>query len=118
MINTKILRFEIYVADLDPTVGTELKKARPVLIVSNNLINQYAPQVIGIPFTSNIIRSDGPEVMLVRKSRKNGLNKDSILLGIKIKSLNKLRIQKKLGTLEEKYFPEVMKVLKGMFDID
>lgn len=57
-------RGEIYYANLDPTVGSEVSKQRPVLIVSNNLHNQKAPMVTIVPLTSNVERIYPFEVFL------------------------------------------------------
>ena len=49
---SRILKGEIYLADLNPTVGSEISKIRPVLIVSNDINNQYAATVTILPITS------------------------------------------------------------------
>ena len=49
---SRILKGEIYLADLNPTVGSEISKTRPVLIVSNDINNKYAATVTIVPITS------------------------------------------------------------------
>lgn len=49
---SRILKGEIYLANLSPTVGSEISKKRPVLIVSNDINNQYADTVSIVPITS------------------------------------------------------------------
>jgi len=49
-----INRGNIYLANLDPTIGNEINKTRPVVIVSNNISNQYSNTITVLPITSNI----------------------------------------------------------------
>ncbi len=49
---SRILKGEIYLADLNPTVGSEISKTRPVLIISNDINNQYSATVTIVPITS------------------------------------------------------------------
>ncbi|MGB8698324.1 MAG: type II toxin-antitoxin system PemK/MazF family toxin [Thermosynechococcaceae cyanobacterium] len=60
-------RGEVYFATLDPTVGSEIAKKRPVVIVSNDLHNRKAPIVTVIPLTSNVARVYPFEVFLEAK---------------------------------------------------
>ena len=60
-------RGEIYFANLDPAVGSEIKKKRPVLIVSNNANNKTASTVTVIPVTSNTTKVYPFEVLLRNK---------------------------------------------------
>ena len=57
-------RGEIYYADLGPTVGTEISKRRPVLIVSNDANNRVATTITVLPITSNVSRVYPFEVLL------------------------------------------------------
>lgn len=109
---------EILLANLEPTLGTELKKARPVLVVSKDNINKYTGQLIIIPFTSKLIRKDLPDIVEINKSKQNGLSEDSILHCIHIRSISQIRVFKSLGKLEKKYWPQVEDVLKRIFEID
>ncbi|CAN5523189.1 hypothetical protein BH18ACI1_BH18ACI1_08100 [soil metagenome] len=57
---------EIYWANLNPTVGSEISKTRPVLIVSNNINNQYAATVTILPMTSTTEKIYPFEVFLLK----------------------------------------------------
>ena len=87
-------RGEIYFADLDPTIGAETQKKRPVLIVSNNANNNAADTVTIVPITSNIKRIYPFEVLL--KCNKTGLTKDSKAQCHQIRTISKLRISKSI----------------------
>ena len=54
---SRVLKGEIYLADLSPTIGSEIAKTRPVLIVSNDINNQYAATVTIVPITSTTEKS-------------------------------------------------------------
>jgi mRNA interferase MazF len=83
-------RGEIYYANLDPTVGSEIKKRRPVLIISNNASNRQSPVVTVLPLTSNIENVYSFEVFLPAKI--SGLKKDSKIQCQQIRTISKLRI--------------------------
>ncbi len=84
-------RGDIYYADLEPTVGDEIKKKRPVLVVSNNANNRAANTVTIIPITSNIKKIYPFEVLLT--AGETNLSKDSKAQCHQIRTISKLRIQ-------------------------
>jgi mRNA interferase MazF len=53
-MNQVVRRGDVFWANLDPTIGVEVRKARPVLVISNNVINQRSQLVIFVPVTTNI----------------------------------------------------------------
>ena len=83
-------RGDIYFADLDPAMGHETKKRRPVLVVSNNANNKAAGTITVIPITSNITKIFPFEVFL--DAKETGLIKDSKAQCHQIRTLSKLRI--------------------------
>ncbi|KTC81639.1 type II toxin-antitoxin system PemK/MazF family toxin [Legionella brunensis] len=87
-------RGEIYFANLDPAIGEETQKKRPVLIVSNNANNNVAATVTIVPITSNVKKVYPFEVLLKRKD--TGLNKDSKAQCHQIRTISKLRISKSI----------------------
>jgi mRNA interferase MazF len=90
----KMKRGEIYYADLDPTVGHEIKKRRPVLIVSNNASNKSSKLITVVPITSNITKVYPFEVFLT--SNETGLPKDSKAQCHQIRTISKDRIEGRL----------------------
>jgi mRNA interferase MazF len=91
-------RGEIYYANLDPTVGSEVNKRRPVLLVSNNVNNRANTLVTVLPITSSIDRVYPFEVLL--PAAESGLMKDSKAQAQQIRTLSKQRlIGKMLGQL-------------------
>ena len=93
-------RGEIYFADLSPTIGTEISKRRPVLIVSNEANNRAASTVTVLPITSNVSRIYPFEIALSPK--ESGLPKPSKAQAQQIRTIAKERIrgvaQARLGT--------------------
>ncbi len=83
-------RGEIYYANLDPTVGSEIKKKRPVIVISNNASNKVSSLVTVLPITSNISKIYPFEVALPAK--RSGLKKDSKIQCQQIRTISKLRI--------------------------
>ena len=84
-------RGEIYYADLSPTIGTEINKRRPVLIVSNEANNRAANTVTVLPITSNVSRVYPFEIALAPKD--SGLPKHSKAQAQQIRTISKERIR-------------------------
>ena len=84
-------RGEIYFADLDPTVGHETRKRRPVLIVSNNANNQASATLTVVPITSNTAKTYPFEVFL--DAKETGLMRDSKAQCQQIRTISKQRIK-------------------------
>jgi len=86
-------RGDIYFANLDPTIGSEINKKRPVLIVSNNANNKVSTTITVVPITSNITKVYPFEVLLEMNS--TGLKKTSKAQCHQIRTISKIRIQGK-----------------------
>lgn len=87
-------RGDIYFADLDPTMGSETKKKRPVLIVSNDANNRVAATVTIVPITSNVTKVYPFEVLL--GISQTGLRKQSKAQCHQIRTISRLRIPSNL----------------------
>lgn len=85
-------RGHIYIADLDPAYGREIHKKRPILIISNDNINQIYPTVIAIPFSSIVPHFLGPDV--VKFTNQKGLHKQSALIVSQITSIDSVEYLK------------------------
>lgn len=84
-------RGEIYYADLSPTVGSEINKRRPVLIVSNDANNRAAGTVTVLPITSSVSRVYPFEVLL--SPTESGLPKPSKAQAHQIRTIAKQRLR-------------------------
>ena len=96
----KEYRWHIFLANLDPVIGSEQGKTRPVLVISEEQINQILPVVNVVPITSiKPGRKIYPNEVLLPV--KTGLQKESILLCYQIRTLDKERLIKEIGKIED-----------------
>lgn len=95
-----IKRGEIWLANLNPTRGSEQAGVRPVLIFQNDQINKYTTTVPAIPFTTNLKRTALPSCIQIAKG-EGGLTSDSVALCHQLRVLDKTRLQKRLGAVSQ-----------------
>lgn len=88
---------EIWLVDLNPTKGREQAGTRPVLVVSGNLLNRFAPVVWVCPITSKIKNYKGNVVL--KPSKTNGLSEKSEVLNLHLRSVAKTRLIKRIGCI-------------------
>jgi mRNA interferase MazF len=106
-----IKRGEIYLASLDPVVGKEISKTRPVLIVSNDVNNRYAGTVTVLPITSGNLTKIYPfEVFLPRKAAN--LPKDSKVKADQIRTLDTARLVTFIGKLDKKSMEDIERTVR------
>ena len=91
---------EIYLVNFDPTIGHEVNKKRPALILSNDIHNQYSPLVTIAPLSSNTNKVYPFEIYVPKKS--TGLNENSKIMIIQLRSIDKKRLINKIGNIEDK----------------
>jgi len=106
-----IKRGEIYVAALDPVMGREISKTRPVVIVSNDKNNEFSGTVTVLPVTSRNLKRIYPFEVFLSKGSGN-LPKDSKVKADQIRTLDKARLVKRIGKLEQKEVGEIEKAMK------
>lgn len=110
-------RGEIYYANLSPTVGSEIDKRRPVLVVSNDANNRAANTVTILPITSNVTRVNPFEVLL--NPEDSGLSKPSKVQAQQVRTISKQRITSDaVGSLSEEVMQLVNAALKLHLDVD
>ena len=101
-------RFDVYLVNLDPTVGSEIKNARPCLIISPNEMNRHIRTVIIAPMTT--AGRDYPTRVSCTFKRKKG----QIVLD-QIRTIDKARLMKKHGIIDPDTQSEVISVLQQLF---
>lgn len=94
---------DIYMVDLSPVKGHEQGGKRPVLIMQNNILNDALSTVFVIPLTSNLKRK-GLLTTVSLPKKKTGLSKDSVGLLYQIKTIDKARLGKKIGSIPKDDF--------------
>lgn len=96
-----IKQFEIWIADLNPQIGTEAGKTRPVLIVQTNLLNKVPhPSTIICPITTNVHK----EAEILRVHLKKGtanLHQSCDIIIDQLRSIDNKRLIKKVGVLPD-----------------
>lgn len=104
-------RGEIYYANLNPVVGSEVAKRRPVLIVSSNANNRAADTLTILPITSNLRRVYPFEVFL--SVEESGLPKPSKIQAQQIRTISKQRLETELlGCLRDEKMQEINAALR------
>ncbi len=112
-----INQFEIWIADLNPQIGTETGKTRPVLVVQTNLLNEIDhTSTIVCPITTNIRNAEYIRVFL--DSKKNNVVEDCEIMIDQIRALDNSRFIKKIGIISPQTIEEVKVGLKIVLDLE
>ncbi|HEX9924192.1 MAG TPA: type II toxin-antitoxin system PemK/MazF family toxin [Anaerolineae bacterium] len=101
-------RFEVYLINLDPTIGSEIKKPRPFLIVSPDELNRHIATVIIAPMTTK--ERSYPTRVPCKFEGKPG----QVVLD-QLRTVDKKRLVKKLGRIDKKTQQSVLSILAEMF---
>jgi len=113
----KIKRGEIVLANLEPVAGSEQGGIRPVLIIQNDISNEYSPITIIAPITTKIYEKNYSTNVFV-ESKDSKLSKDSTILLNQIRTIDKSRIKKKISILDEGIMNEVNMAIKTSLGLD
>ncbi|MGH9915195.1 MAG: type II toxin-antitoxin system PemK/MazF family toxin [Pyrinomonadaceae bacterium] len=103
-----VKRFEIYLINLDPTIGSEIRKTRPCLVISPDEMNRYIKTVIIAPMTTK--GAAYPSRVPCKFQGKQG----QIVLD-QIRTVDKTRLVRRLGKIEKQTHREVLSILGEMF---
>ena len=103
-----VIRFDVFLVNLDPTIGHEIKKTRPCLIISPDEMNRHIITVIAAPMTTRV--RPYPTRVSLRFRGKAG----QIVLD-QIRTIDKQRLVKKLGRVSRKAQAQTLSVLAEMF---
>jgi len=101
-------RFDVYLINLDPTAGSEIQRTRPCLIISPDEMNRHIRTVIVAPMTT--AGKNYPTRITCKFKKKKG----QIVLD-QIRTIDKIRLMKKLGTIDPETQLEVISVLQRLF---
>ena len=113
----QVKRFEIWVADLNPQIGTEPGKTRLVLIVQTNLLNMVPhPSTIICPLTTSIQKESEILRVHIKKGTAN-LNESCDIMIDQLRAINNKRLLKKLGELPENLSDKVKENLTIILDL-
>jgi len=105
-----VTRGDVVLCDLNPVVGTEQAGVRPAVVLQIDRANTVSPHTIVTPFTTKIRRALLPSHVLV-PAGVGGLSQDSVVLCEQIRVVDKRRINKVLGHLDDLYMQQIAKAL-------
>ncbi|HZX63537.1 MAG TPA: type II toxin-antitoxin system PemK/MazF family toxin [Bacteroidales bacterium] len=112
-----VKQFEIWIADLNPTIGTEAGKIRPVIVVQTNLLNKYHSSSIICPITTNVQKES--EILRVHlKKGCCGLNEGCDIMIDQTRAIDNKRLIKKVGMSPSDVILKIKMNLKIIFDFD
>ncbi|HEX9003234.1 MAG TPA: type II toxin-antitoxin system PemK/MazF family toxin [Blastocatellia bacterium] len=103
-----VKRFDVYLINLDPTIGVEIKKTRPCLVISPDEMNRHINTVIIAPMTTK-----GRAYPSRVDCKFQGKQRQVVL--DQIRTVDKVRLVKKLGRVDAKTQSEVLAILNEMF---
>jgi mRNA interferase MazF len=103
-----VKRFDVYLVNLDPTIGSEIQKTRPCLVISPDEMNRNIRTVIIAPMTS--AQKEYPTRVSCTFRKKQG----QIVLD-QVRTVDKARLIQKLGTIDSKAQLDVISVLQRLF---
>jgi len=104
----EVKRFEVYLVNLDPTIGREIKKTRPCLVVSPDEMNHFISTIIVAPMTTKS-RSYPTRVNCKFKGKSGEIVLDQI------RTIDKKRLVKKLGVIDSAVQKKSLAILQEMF---
>ena len=112
-------RGEIYLVNFDPTIGSEIQKTRPALILQNDISNQHSPITIVAAITSQFDIETYPTEVLINPP-EGGLTTTSVVLLNQIRSIDKQRLVKRMGIVSDhlmEYVNNAIQISLGLIEL-
>lgn len=114
----QVKRFEIWLADLNPHIGTEPGKTRPVLVIQTNLLNKIPhPSTIICPLTTKVQKEADILRIHIKKGTAN-LNENCAIMTDQVRAIDNKRLIRKMGVLPEKLEAKVRENLAIILDLN
>lgn len=110
-------QFEIWIADLNPRMGTETGKVRPVIVVQTDLLNKEHPSTIICPITTNV-KQDSEILRIHLKKSKFGLKENCDIMIDQVRAIDNKRLVKKVGVVDTYTADKVRENLRIVLDLD
>jgi mRNA interferase MazF len=105
-------RGEIFLTALDPTVGREIRKTRPAVIIQNDISNRLTDVTIVAPITSTVRYPLNPVHVILAASPRTGLSVTSVALLNQIRAIDRKRLIKRLGAIDMETLERVEEAIK------
>ena len=114
----QINQYEIWIADLNPQIGTEAGKTRPVLVVQTNLLNNIPhPSTIVCPITTNVQKDSDILRVHIKKGMAN-LHENCDVMVDQIRAIDNKRLVKKVGSLPNELIDRVKENIAIVIDLE
>jgi mRNA interferase MazF len=114
----QVKRYEIWLADLTPQIGSEPGKTRPVLVVQTNLLNKIPhPSTIICPLTTNVQKESEVLRVHIKKGTAN-LNQNCDIMIDQLRAIDNKRLIKKLGELPDSLSTKLKENLAIILDLN
>ena len=104
-------RGDVYWVALDPALGTEIRKTRPAVVISNDSCNRYGSRVVVLPVTSNV------ESLYPGEARIEVRGEPGRVLGDQIRSIDKTRLRSRIGRLTKQELLSVENAVQITLDL-
>lgn len=103
-------RGDVFLVIFDPTLGAEIRKTRPALIIQNDIANRYSAITVVAAITSQFEEPPYPTEVIIRRP-EGGLGADSVVLLNQIRSIDKQRLLKRMGCVTSETMRKVDQAL-------
>jgi len=113
-------RGEIYLASFDPSLGLEIKKTRPALVIQNDIGNRVTEMTIVAPITSTVRFPLNPVHVIIPAAAATGLTVVSVALMNQIRAIDRVRLVKRLGMIDaqtQEQVDEAIKISLGLIPL-
>ncbi len=108
----ELRRGEVYLCSFDPTVGHEIKKTRPALVIQNDVGNRYSPLTIVAAVTSSVSPVPYPVEVVMEPTTANGLDVRSSIRLDQIRTVDRQRLVQRLGVVDSATMAKVNEAIK------
>jgi mRNA interferase MazF len=113
----KAKQFEIWIADLNPTIGTEPGKVRPVMIIQSDLLNRFHPSTLICPITTNV--QSGSEILRVHLQKGSCDLPDACDIMVdQARAIDNKRLVRKIGNAPNEAVLKLKENLKIILDLE
>jgi mRNA interferase MazF len=102
-------QYEVYTANLNPTIGSDIRKVRPVVVVSRNEMNQYLETVVICPLTTKLHPTWRSRLQIVCAGRNAEIAVDQI------RTLSKQRLKKKIDQISSENAAQLRRLITEMY---
>jgi mRNA interferase MazF len=113
----EIKRGDVFLVDLNPVVGAEQAGIRPALVIQIDKANTASPHTVIIPFTTRIRQVKLPSHVRIPAGIA-GLAEESILLCEQIRVIDKRRLVRKIGSVDEEHLRQIGVAIKVILGLD